>query len=124
MDYDVCLLGDEFVVVPEVVVQDKELLMLMLMLVLMSVLEDEDELQEVVGAVECQEVVEGQVVELVLLMKKKLLLKILLSKLLWIQELLVEQHRWWAEVADEIVALEEMCFFEEVVDRPGCWTLQ
>ena len=36
-------------VVPEEVVQDEELLMLMQMLVLMSVLEDEDELQEVLG---------------------------------------------------------------------------
>ena len=76
------------------VVQDEGLLMLMPMLVLMSVVVDEDELQEVVWAVEHQEVVEVLVVQLVLLMKKKLLSKILLLKMLWVEELLVEQCRW------------------------------
>ena len=91
--------------VPEEVVQDEELLMLMQMLVLMSVLVDEDELQEVAWAAGCQEGVEDLVVQLVLL-KKKLLSKILRSKMLWVKELLVEQHRWWVEVVDEIVVLE------------------
>ena len=89
MDCDAHLLDDEFVVVPEEVVQDEELLMLMQMLMLMSVLEDEDELQEVRWAVECQEVLEDLAVQLVLLMKKKLLSKILLSKMLWVEQLLV-----------------------------------
>ena len=69
-------------------------------------MEDEDELQEVAWALGCQEVVEDLVGQPVLLMKKKVLSKILLSKLLWVEQLLVEQHRWWAEVADEIVVPE------------------
>ena len=60
----------------------------------------------------------------VLLLMTKLLLKILLLKMLWARELQVEQHRWWAEVADEIVVLEETCFVEEAVGGPACWTLQ
>ena len=66
MDSDVCLLDDEFVAVPEVDVQDEGLLMLMQMLALMSVLEDEDELQEVAWAVGCHVVVEDQVVQVLL----------------------------------------------------------
>ena len=80
--------------VPEEAVQDEELLMLTPMLMLMSVVVGEDELQEVVWAVEYQEVVEVLVVQLVLLMKKKLLSKILLLKMLWVEELLVEQCHW------------------------------
>ena len=41
---------------------------------------------------------------------KKLLSKILLSKMLWVKELQVEQRRWWVEVVDEIVVLESMSF--------------
>ena len=91
----------------------------------MSVLENEDDLEEVAGAVGCQVVVEDQVVSMIVLMRK-LQVKILLSKMLWAWELLVEQHRWWVKVADEdeIGALEWTCFVEEVVDRPACWTLQ
>ena len=85
MDCDAYLLDDESVVVPQEVVQDEELAMLMPMLVLMSVLVDEDELQEVAWAVECQEVVEDLVVQLLLLMKKKLLAEILLSTMLWVE---------------------------------------
>ena len=85
-------------------------------LVLMSMLEDEDELQEIAWAVGCREVVEDQVGQLVLLlMKKKLLSRILLLKMLWVEELLVEQHRWWAEVVDEIVVLEWTCSVGEVL---------
>ena len=64
-----------------------------------------------------------QVVQLVLLMKK-LLSKILLSTMVWVEELLVEQQRWLVEVVDEIVVLEWTCCVEEVVGRPGRWTLQ
>ena len=81
----------------------------------MSMLVDEDELQEVAWAVGFQEVVEDLVVQLVLLMKKKLLAKILLSKMLWIEELLVEQHRWRVEVADEIVVLEWTCLLKRLL---------
>ena len=56
--------------------------------------------------------------------KKKLLSKILLLKMLWVEELLVEQCRWWVEVIDEIVVLEEMCSVEAVVGRPERWTPQ
>ena len=59
----------------------------------MSVLEDEDELQEDVVAVECLVVVEDQEVQVLMLMKK-LLSKILLLRLLWARELQVEQCRW------------------------------
>ena len=75
------------------VVQDEELLMLMQMLASMSVLEEEDELQEVVLEVGCLVVVEGQVVQMLSWMKK-LLSQILLLKMLWAKELQVEQHRW------------------------------
>ena len=64
--------------------------MLMPMLMLMSVLVDEDELQEVAWAVEGQEVVEDEVVQLVLWKKKKVLSKILLLKMLWVEKRLVE----------------------------------
>ena len=114
LDSDVCLLDDEFVA---------GVLMLMQMLVLISVLEDEGELQEVAGAVGCPVVVEDEVVQMVLSMKK-LLLKILLSKMLWVRELQVEQRHWWAEVVDEIIVLESTCFVDEVVGRPADWTLQ
>ena len=94
MDCDAYLLDDESVEVPEAVVLDDELWMLMPMQVLMSMVVDEDELQEVVWAVEHQEVVEVLVVQLGLLMTKKLRSKILLLKMLWAEELLVEQCHW------------------------------
>ena len=93
MDCDAYRLDDESVEVPEEGVLDEELSMLMPMQVLMSVVVDEDELQEVVWAVEFQEVVEVLVVQLVLLKMKKLQWMILLSTMLWVEELLVEQCR-------------------------------
>ena len=53
----------------------------------------EDELQEVAWALGCLVVVADQVVQMVSSMKK-LLVKILLSKMLWVRELQVEQCRW------------------------------
>ena len=78
MDCDAYQLDDVFVVVLEAVLQDEQLLMLMPMLVLMSMAGVEDELQEVVWAMEYQEVVEGLVVQLLALMKKKVRAKLLL----------------------------------------------
>ena len=68
-------------------------------------------------------VVEDQVVQVVLLLKK-VLSKILSLKMLRAEELQVEKHRWWAEVADEIVVLEWTCSVEEAFGTPARWTRQ